>query len=67
MSSRTPLRYLLNFCDIDRLKFLAPIGDAVTAIWNGFTFGTDCTCCLGTRLILALAAAGAAGYGLASI
>lgn len=42
----------INPCDIDRFNFLAPLGDALAALWDTFTFGTDCACCLGTRLTL---------------
>lgn len=47
-----PLRYRLNPCDIARFRILAPVGDALAAVWNAFTYGTECNCCLGTRLIL---------------
>lgn len=50
--SKEPLYLRLNFCDIARFKVLAPIGDAVAVLWRAFTFGTDCECCLGTRLVV---------------
>ena len=50
----TRICYALNPCDIDRLRFLAPIGDALAALWDGFTSFTDCACCLGTRLALVI-------------
>lgn len=46
--------YALNPCMNTRLRFLAPIGDALAALWDGFTAFTDCACCLGTRLAIAL-------------
>lgn len=46
------LFFKINYCDIDRLPFLAPIGDAVAKVWDGFTAYTDCACCLGTRLLM---------------
>lgn len=49
--------YAGNPCDIDRMRILAPVGDALAALWDGFTAFTDCACCLGTRLALALALA----------
>jgi len=56
---RPPLKYLLNPCDIDRAKVLAPIGDAFAAIYRRFTAGTECECCLGARVAgLTLAATG---------
>lgn len=50
------LRFLrgINYCDIDRYPGFAPPGDAVAALWQLFTRGTECPCCLGTRLLLAL-------------
>lgn len=45
------LRHKVNPCDIDRYSGLAPLGDALHALWKGFTLGTDCTCCLGARLV----------------
>lgn len=52
---------MLNHCDYDRLKVLAPIGNALAWGWHVFVRGTHCPCCLGTRLVLSLAAA--AGLG----
>ena len=61
-----PLRYLLNPCDIDRHRHLTALGDGIASLWHLFTRGTECPCCLGTRLILlTLAAVGlgaAVGY-----
>ena len=59
--STEPLAYRLNPCDIARFAVLAPLGDALAATYRGFTYGTDCQCCLGTRLLIALAAATSAG------
>lgn len=53
--------YAINPCDIDRLRILAPIGDALAALWDGFTAFTDCACCLGTRLAFVIALAFYAG------
>lgn len=60
----TPLRYRLNPCDYERYRVLAPIGDALAVIWETFTAGTDCPCCLGTRLFLAVAVSAATATGL---
>lgn len=59
------LYHKVNPCDIDRFWPLAPIGDAAHLIWSGFAYGTDCTCCLGFRLIFLLLAAFGAGMALA--
>lgn len=61
---KTPLKYLLNPCDYDRFRGLSPLGDGVAKVWNLFTAGTDCPCCLGFRLFGALLVAGGIGYGL---
>lgn len=53
---RTPLKYLINPCDIDRARVLAPVGDLLHKVWQGFIYGTDCTCCLGSRLVVWTAA-----------
>jgi hypothetical protein len=45
------LHYQINPCDMDRFKFLAPIGDALAAIYEGFNAGTECVCCRGARLV----------------
>lgn len=45
------LRHRVNPCDIDRDPRLAPIGDALHNLYSLFTKGTECTCCLGTRLV----------------
>lgn len=44
--------YAFNPCDIDRKKFLAPLGDTLATVWDTFTAFTDCACCLGTRLVV---------------
>lgn len=49
------LRHIINPCDIDRAKVLAPLGDALHRVWAVFTYGTECTCCLGTRVIMLIA------------
>lgn len=59
------LYHQLNPCDIDRFKPLAPVGDAAHLLWKLFTFGTDCTCCLGFRLIFLVLAAFGAGMAVA--
>lgn len=50
--NRTPLKYLINPCDIDRAKVLAPVGDVLHKVWKAFIYGTECTCCLGSRLVV---------------
>lgn len=52
----TQLKYLLNPCDVDRLPFLAPIGDAVAKL------AVECPCCNGFRIIIALAIGIAIGH-----
>lgn len=49
-----PLKYLLNFCDIDRLPVLAPIGDALAALFDRFFREPthDCPCCMAVRVLL---------------
>lgn len=61
---RTPLKYLLNPCDMDRLPVLALIGTPLVKLWRGFVYGTDCPCCLGARLIAVAAAFFAVGLML---
>lgn len=46
-----PLYIKANPCDYCRYRILAPIGDGIANLWFGFTRGTDCPCCLGTRLL----------------
>lgn len=53
--------YLINPCDMDRYKGLAPIGDALAKIFQWFTAGTECQCCLGTRIVLLAALSFTAG------
>lgn len=53
--------YACNPCMNTRMRILAPIGDALAALWDGFTAFTDCACCLGTRLALVIALAFFAG------
>lgn len=55
----------LNYCDIDRYPGFAPPGDFVAWLWERFTAGTDCPCCLGTRLLLVVATTAAVTYVLA--
>lgn len=57
-------RWRLNPCDIARLRVLVPIGDALAGLWHSFTVGTECPCCLGTRLLVALTGAAGVGAGL---
>lgn len=59
-----PLRYRLNPCDIGRFSILAPLGDGLAALWHAFTAKTECPCCLGTRLVVALCIAFALGAAL---
>lgn len=54
----------VNPCDIARLRPLAPVGDAMAWLWEKFTWGTECPCCLFTRLALALLLAGGIGAWL---
>ena len=61
---KTKLRYLLSPCDVERLPALAPIGDALHGLYQAFTWGTDCTCCLGARVLALALAAGAFGVGI---
>lgn len=58
------LKYRLNPCDIDRFKALAPIGDALAGLWEGFVASTECPCCLGTRLTLTVILALGIGVGI---
>lgn len=44
-----PIHRRLNPCDIARYGFLAPIGDVVAKL------ATDCNCCNGFRILIALA------------
>lgn len=65
MAEKKLLRHQLNPCDYDRYRGLSAFGDGVAKVWNLFTAGTDCPCCLGFRLFGALLLAGGIGYGLA--
>ena len=58
------LRHRLNPCDIDRYPALAPLGDALHGLYQAFTWGTDCTCCLGARVLALALAAGTFGVGI---
>lgn len=58
------LYYFCNPCDIDRAKPLAPLGDLMAKLWRVFTYGTDCPCCLFTRLIVLLVVAFGVGLWL---
>jgi hypothetical protein len=64
--ARTPLRYRLNPCDTERYRVLAPVGDSLAALYDRFTAGTECACCLGMRLIslIVLTALGASAATL---
>lgn len=44
-------RHCLNPCDLERLRFLAPVGDLLAAFYQRLTDGTDCPCCLGARIV----------------
>lgn len=50
-----PIHRRLNPCDIARYGFLAPIGDVVAKL------ATDCNCCNGFRILIALAIGALAG------
>lgn len=43
-----PIYRRLNPCDIARYRIIAPIGDAVAKL------ATDCNCCNGFRILIAL-------------
>lgn len=45
------LRHQLNPCDVDRFRGLAAVGDALAFLFERFTAGTECICCLGMRLV----------------
>lgn len=45
------LPYLINPCDQERHRWLAPVGDAAAALWHAFVGNTVCPCCLGFRLL----------------
>lgn len=61
---KTPLRYLLNPCDMERAAILAPIGDAIYWFYKKFTAGMlnpgdelptyPCPCCLGMRTLFVI-------------
>lgn len=55
------LIHQLNPCDYDRYRGLSAFGDSVAWVWNKFTAGTECPCCLGFRLFAVVAVAFAAG------
>ena len=55
------LIHALNPCDYDRYRGLNAVGDSVAWLWNKFTAGTDCPCCLGFRMLGAIGAAFALG------
>lgn len=57
---KTPLKYRLNPCDIDRLPKLKPLG----GFFALFAYGTDCTCCLGARIAAAFSIGIIIGYYL---
>lgn len=63
MTDKTPLKYLLNPCDYDRHRGLTALGDGAAKLWNLFTAGTECPCCLGFRLLSAIAVA----FGLGAL
>jgi len=43
----------INPCnaDPDKQPKLTNIADFLALIWRGFTYGTDCPCCLASRLL----------------
>lgn len=58
---KTKWYYLINPCDMDRHKALVLVGDALAKVYEAFTYGTDCGCCLGARVIALAALAFTAG------
>jgi hypothetical protein len=61
------LRHRVNPCDVDRFAFLKPVGDTAAALWDEFVGETQCVCCLGFRLTLALVAAALLGAGVTAL
>lgn len=57
-------RHRINPCDMDRYAALAPLGDAMAALWYVFTAKTDCPCCLAARLLAACAASFIFGWAI---
>lgn len=55
---KTPLKYLLNPCDIERHEILAPLGDFLAK------FSPECPCCSTVRWALITIAAFSLGYVL---
>ena len=49
-SETAPLRYRINPCDIDHFEALTPL----QSFFEFFSAGTDCKCCLGARIFMAL-------------
>lgn len=58
------LKHRLNPCDIDRLPWLADVGDVLAFFFERvFRKPThDCPCCMAIRILILTAAAFAAGY-----
>lgn len=44
----------LNPCDIDHISILTPVEIFVTWLFIKLTSGTECECCLGTRVVALL-------------
>jgi hypothetical protein len=44
--------YKFNFCDVDSLKILKPIGKILVTVNN--IFATSCPCCQATRILTGL-------------
>ena len=45
-------RYNFNPCDLERFRGLVVVGDALAWLFERFTAGTECVCCLGMRVAL---------------
>lgn len=59
MSSKKKFADQINFCDIDRYEPLAFFGDSFARVGDLFT--TDCACCTGFRILVAIVASFAFG------
>lgn len=47
-------RHYVNPCDIDRHPALAPLGDALTAVYHATIESTDCPCCRAIRVLVVI-------------
>lgn len=59
-SEYIPLKYRINPCDIDHYESLTP----VQRLFEFFSKGTDCKCCLGARVFFALVAGLVIGFAV---